>query len=751
MATLGVSIKSDFDQASKDLEQFQAQSESTTRSIKKFQDSFKGEQVDKFLDKQKLSSTALKSTRGELVANKSEFRALQREIERLIKKGIDPQDESVKKLTTQYNKLEKELQENEKAQISSAEASKAATNIYDGVAKALLAVGAAAVAGATALVKNSLATAEAGDEYAKASRRIGISAEALQELTFAADRQGVSGEELSKGLEKLNKNVGDLRGGYGALNVALKGSNPELLANLKNAKNNQEAWELSVDALNKTSNELDRAALAQALFGRSGLKLLTVTEAGVDGIKDLREEARKYGIITNEQAVAAEALVDAQTNLTAAFKGVSNEAGAKLFPALTNIINKFTQVITKTDVLDTVLKEITNVFDIIAEDVLTINNLEKGVSALSIVFKILFTVIDAIRLNLAVTFNFFKATFIPLINGVKGVIAAFDILKKKGLKGAGAAFKELGKAGLDSILDIKDGFVSVAKDVKDTAMRNVELWSDSNKAIVENEKQTAEERKTILEEGAVLNSEMSQKLFNEQIVKLNEIKEAENLNYQERKAALQGFLNNRQLLHKLDADTRIKLEEEVIKRQKKLRDDFINTTLGTTKTFVDSFANLGNNIIGILENVGKESRASAIASKVISIAEATVNTALAVTKALASLPFPANIAAGATTGLAGAAQIAKIATTPIPSAQTGTSPEGITVNTGRGRTGQDNVGVSVADGETVNVTPRGEEAERTQEFNFKINEEVIFSVMQRGIDGGNVNITTDNIQGFSLA
>ena len=61
----------------------------------------------------------------------------------------------------------------------------------------------AAAAVVVGLSRATLAYATAGDEAAKTSRRIGMSAEAFQEFQFAADRAGVSGEESTKSLEKL--------------------------------------------------------------------------------------------------------------------------------------------------------------------------------------------------------------------------------------------------------------------------------------------------------------------------------------------------------------------------------------------------------------------------------------------------------------------------------------------------------------------------------------------------------------------
>ena len=199
----------------------------------------------------------------------------------------------------------------------------------------IMKVGGAALAGVTiATAKATLSFAKAGDEAAKTSRRIGMSAEAFQEFKFAADRAGVSGEDATKSLEKLNKNVGDLRAGTGALKTILDKSNPALAEQLKNAKNNEEAFNIMTGAINQLPNQMDKAALSQAAFGRSGLKMLTVMENGVDGLNDLRQEARKYGgIISNDAAKASEDFMDSLTNMKAALQGIAFKALGPLVKA----------------------------------------------------------------------------------------------------------------------------------------------------------------------------------------------------------------------------------------------------------------------------------------------------------------------------------------------------------------------------------------------------------------------------------
>ena len=189
-------------------------------------------------------------------------------------------------------------------------------------------VGGAAIAAAAAVTIKAVNNfANAGDEVAKTARKIGISVEALQELRFAADRSGVSTEQFSLSMQKLNKNVGDLRAGTGSLKTILDKTNPAMADQLMNAEDNEAAFNILVKALSETENQMDKAALAQAAFGRTGQDLLILTENGADGIAKLREEARKYGdIISNEAAAASELYVDSLTNMKSSMKALRNQA-----------------------------------------------------------------------------------------------------------------------------------------------------------------------------------------------------------------------------------------------------------------------------------------------------------------------------------------------------------------------------------------------------------------------------------------
>ncbi len=201
---------------------------------------------------------------------------------------------------------------------------------------------AGAVIGVGLVTKGLIDLAKQGDEIAKTSRQIGLGAEALQELRFAADRQGISNEVLTKSLKLLNRNVGDLRAGTGTLTTFLKKTNPALAEQLKNVTSSEQAFELLVGEIEKLPDQMDKAALAQAAFGRSGQDIIKIAEVGVEGIAALREEARKYGdIITEKAAKGSEKFVDAMTNARAALRGLRNQGLAPLIEKLTPFIQKF--------------------------------------------------------------------------------------------------------------------------------------------------------------------------------------------------------------------------------------------------------------------------------------------------------------------------------------------------------------------------------------------------------------------------
>jgi len=211
-----------------------------------------------------------------------------------------------------------------------------------GIRAAITGVAAALTTGVIARKLNEFANT--GDEIAKTARMLGLSAEALQELRFAADREGVSAEDLNTGFRMMNKNLGEMQAGYGTLLLALKRTDPALARQLKTARNAEDAFLMLTEAIGKETDTSRRAALAQAAFGRSGQQLIKLAAAGADGIEALRKEARRLGlVIDNEAAAASERFQDSLTDLKAAGRGVMNVVLAPMIKNLVPLVKRITE------------------------------------------------------------------------------------------------------------------------------------------------------------------------------------------------------------------------------------------------------------------------------------------------------------------------------------------------------------------------------------------------------------------------
>lgn len=207
----------------------------------------------------------------------------------------------------------------------------------------IAAIGTGAAASLFALTNSA---AKTGDEAAKLARQLGLSAEALQEYRFAADRQGVAQATLDSSLGAFSKRLGELRGGYGAMRAALKKTNPEILRQLMATKDTEEALQLYMRAIEEAGTAADKSALAAAGFSRSGMVMTRVAEAGAEGIAALRKEARELGIvIPQDQANAAEGFVDAMTNAQQAVRGLRLQIGTGLMATFKPLVTRFTELV----------------------------------------------------------------------------------------------------------------------------------------------------------------------------------------------------------------------------------------------------------------------------------------------------------------------------------------------------------------------------------------------------------------------
>ncbi len=183
-----------------------------------------------------------------------------------------------------------------------------------------------------------------GDQMDKMSKRTGIGTEELSRFAFAAELSGTSIESLEKAVKRMAAVILD---GEQGLKTATD-SFDALGIKMEDVSNKTPEQQLNVflEALAQVENASTRAALAQEIFGRAGTQLLPMLSDGVKGLKAMKAEADKLGIvITKEQAEEAARFVDEVTRFKKAFTGLL--LTAVKFGSINELLAKMTNAVVR--------------------------------------------------------------------------------------------------------------------------------------------------------------------------------------------------------------------------------------------------------------------------------------------------------------------------------------------------------------------------------------------------------------------
>lgn len=206
-------------------------------------------------------------------------------------------------------------------------------------------VGFLAAAGGGAMYAFAKKYADAGDNIAKTSHRLGIGVQKLQELRFAADRSGVSVAAFDKTVLRFSGVAGEAARGVGEgakafddLGISFKDQNGNL-------RSTEAVFVDTLRALEKIENPLQRNSYAMKLFGTRGTEVVQMTKDGAGGLEKMQKEFRDLSYsISEEAAKSAEAFTDKSTNLGTVLSGLSNRIGEKLIPALNPLIDRLIEL-----------------------------------------------------------------------------------------------------------------------------------------------------------------------------------------------------------------------------------------------------------------------------------------------------------------------------------------------------------------------------------------------------------------------
>jgi len=200
-----------------------------------------------------------------------------------------------------------------------------------------------AIAGATRwLVEGAKGALEYGDKLDEMAQKTGMSAESLSRLEYAAKFSGLGIDDLGKASAKLSKSMADAADGsktsaeaFARVGVAVKNSDGTL-------RDTEDVLLDVADKFSKMEDGAAKAALAQELFGKSGVALIPFLNEGREGITKLTAEADKFGVtVSGKAAKQSAAFNDNLDKLKGTAQGLTRQFLEKALPTLIAISDRF--------------------------------------------------------------------------------------------------------------------------------------------------------------------------------------------------------------------------------------------------------------------------------------------------------------------------------------------------------------------------------------------------------------------------
>lgn len=194
--------------------------------------------------------------------------------------------------------------------------------------------GAAAAAGG--LMKMAQSSASTADTVDKMSQKIGISRQAYQELDFICSQSGTSVDKLQNGMKTLRSVMADNKKAalFDNLGVSLTDANGKM--------RDSEAvmWD-AMNALQGIADQDEKAALAQQLFGKSGLELMPLLNGQAGSIDEMKKKAHELGLVMSDELVdSGVGLTDSLDQLKRGFGAIITKLGGAFMPIVQKVSDK---------------------------------------------------------------------------------------------------------------------------------------------------------------------------------------------------------------------------------------------------------------------------------------------------------------------------------------------------------------------------------------------------------------------------
>lgn len=195
-------------------------------------------------------------------------------------------------------------------------------------------MGGAIIGGLTGIV---VSTANAADAVFDMSKKTGMSTEAVSKWAFALKQSGGDITTLQTAIRGMSNFIDGARQGQTTMVETLARLNMTVAE--FNGLTPEQAFLKLGEAVAQIPDPMTRAAIAQDVFGKSGMAMLPVLSEGRAGLQSMFDEAERAGAVFSEaEAAMGDQFNDALGSLTASLQGAGKEIAIALIPTLIEMI-----------------------------------------------------------------------------------------------------------------------------------------------------------------------------------------------------------------------------------------------------------------------------------------------------------------------------------------------------------------------------------------------------------------------------
>lgn len=206
------------------------------------------------------------------------------------------------------------------------------------------AIAAGATVAATAMIGLAHSTAETADAIDKNSDAMGISTEAYQEWEYVMGQCGMDIESMKTGMKTMSNLMQDAVSGSATAADTFDRLGVSIVDSEGNLKSQEQMMSDAIYALASMEEGAERTALANDLFGKSGVNMANMLNQGTEGITALTDRAHELGLVMSEEAVASGVQFG---DLMADMKNSLGAMVARIGSAVMPILNKLLELLIK--------------------------------------------------------------------------------------------------------------------------------------------------------------------------------------------------------------------------------------------------------------------------------------------------------------------------------------------------------------------------------------------------------------------